>query len=95
MSPRRQAFREAIPKLGKLAEAAKPGIADASTVRELASAWASMSLAHDVHSHHEDDVIFPALEALFPGTVRGLKGLSAVCCTETASNRLPVLSMRS
>jgi len=64
----------------KLAEAAKPGVADASTVRDLASAWASMSVAHDVHSHHEDDVIFPALEALFPGTVCRLTVLAAVCC---------------
>ena len=53
----------------KLAAVAKPGVADASTLRELASAWTSMSVAHDVHSKHEDHVIFPALEALFPGTV--------------------------
>lgn len=55
--------------MDKLAAAAKPGVADASTLRELASAWSSMSVAHDVHSKHEDVVIFPALEAFFPGTV--------------------------
>lgn len=64
-----QAFREAIPKMEKLAAAAKPGVADVWTVRELASSWSSMSVAHDVHAKNEDDVIFPALEALFPGTV--------------------------
>eukprot|EP00903_Cladosiphon_okamuranus_P016395 g15119.t1 len=67
-----EAFREAIPKMEKLAAAAKPGVADASTLRELASAWTSMAVAHDVHSKHEDDVIFPALEALFPGTTRSV-----------------------
>lgn len=59
----------AIPKMEKLAAAAKPGVADASALRELASAWSSMAVAHDVHSKHEDDVIFPALEGFFPGTV--------------------------
>ena len=62
----------------KLAAVAKPGVADASTLRELASAWTSMSVAHDVHSKHEDHVIFPALEALFPGTVSRKLPLSHV-----------------
>lgn len=77
-----QAFREAIPKLQKLAAAAKPGVANASTVRDLASAWSSMSIAHDVHSHHEDDVIFPALEALFPGTVCRLNPLLSLVLSQ-------------
>lgn len=64
-----QAFREAIPKLQKLAESAKPGAADSSTLVELASVWKLLTIAYDVHSHHEEDVIFPALEALFPSTV--------------------------
>lgn len=64
-----QAFREAIPQLGKLAAAAKPGVADASTLKEFAAAWKSVSFAHGVHSKHEDDIIFPALEAFFPGQV--------------------------
>ncbi|CAM9111089.1 unnamed protein product [Scytosiphon promiscuus] len=62
-----EAFREAIPKIEKLAATVKPGVADASSLKDLADAWSSLSFAHDVHSKHEDDVIFPALEAFFPG----------------------------
>eukprot|EP00752_Nemacystus_decipiens_P012458 g11037.t1 len=62
-----EAFREAIPQLEKLAAAAKPGVADASTLKDFAAAWKSVAFAHGVHSKHEDDVIFPALEAYFPG----------------------------
>lgn len=64
-----QAFREAIPQLEKLAAAAKPGLADASTLKGFAAAWKSVSFAHGIHSKHEDDVIFPALEAYFPEQV--------------------------
>lgn len=64
-----QAFREAIPQLEKLAATAKPGVADASTLNDFAAAWKSVSFAHGIHSKHEDDVIFPALEAFFPGQV--------------------------
>lgn len=70
-----QAFREAIPKMEKLAAAVKPGVADASSLKDLAAAWSALSFAHDIHSKHEDDVIFPALEAFFPGQVRGLVGV--------------------
>eukprot|EP00903_Cladosiphon_okamuranus_P016305 g15037.t1 len=62
-----EAFREAIPQLEKLAAAAKPGVADASSLKNFAAAWKSVSFAHSIHSKHEDDVIFPALEAYFPG----------------------------
>lgn len=64
-----QAFREAIPRVEKLAAAAKPRVADASTLRELASAWSSMSATYDIDSKQQDNVLFPALEAFFPGTV--------------------------
>lgn len=63
-----EAFREAVPKMEKLAAAAQPGVADSFTLRELSAAWTAMSVAHDVHAGHEDNVIFPALEAYFPGT---------------------------
>lgn len=64
-----QAFREAVPKLLKLAEAAKPGVADASTLLELSASWSIMAKAHDIHARHEEQVIFPELEAYFPGQV--------------------------
>lgn len=56
--------------LEKLAAQVKPGIAGAPKLRELASAWKAVSTAHDVHSRHEDEVIFPTLETYFPGQVR-------------------------
>lgn len=74
-----QAFREAIPQLEKLAAAAKPGVADASTLKEFAAAWKSVSFAHGIHSKHEDDVIFPALEAFFPGQVGDIRVLVCFC----------------
>lgn len=66
----KQAFRVAIPLLEKLASVAKPGVADAASMRELASAWNSMAKMHDIHSMHEESVIFPILEGFFPGHVR-------------------------
>ncbi|CBJ26922.1 Glutaredoxin glutaredoxin/malate transporter fusion protein [Ectocarpus siliculosus] len=62
-----EAFREALPRLEKLAAQVKPGAAGASKLREVASAWEAISKAHDVHSRHEDEVIFPTLETYFPG----------------------------
>lgn len=64
-----QAFREAVPRLEKLATAAKPGMADASSLRELSAAWSIVSKAHDIHARHEESAIFPVLEGYFPGQV--------------------------
>ncbi|CAN0297636.1 unnamed protein product, partial [Ectocarpus sp. 13 AM-2016] len=62
-----EAFREALPRLEKLTAQVKPGAAGASKLREVAFAWEAISKAHDVHSRHEDEVIFPTLETYFPG----------------------------
>lgn len=70
----RQAFREAIPKINKLAAAAKPGLSDVLTVRELAASWSAFSKAHDIHAMHEEAVIFPELETFFPGQVGEARG---------------------
>lgn len=45
---------------------------EASTLRHLAAAWSAMSKAHNVHSMHEEKVIFPVLEGFFPGQVCSL-----------------------
>lgn len=65
-----KAFREAVPRLEKLAAAAKPGLSEASSVRDLAVAWATLRKMHAIHSRHEEDVIFPCLETFFPKQVR-------------------------
>ncbi|CAM9257536.1 unnamed protein product, partial [Sphacelaria rigidula] len=62
-----EAFREAVPKLEKLAAATKPGLADVSTVRTLATAWSAVSKAHGVNTNGKEQVIFPELESIFPG----------------------------
>lgn len=64
-----QALREAVPKLEKLAAAAKPGLTDASTVRALATAWTAVTKVHAVNTHGKETVIFPELEGFFPGQV--------------------------
>lgn len=93
-----QAFREAISKLDKSTTNVRPGIADGLTLRELSAGWTSISAAHKVHSKHERDIIFPALEMFFPGQVCTNSGFDSVvalrlhaCCVlliaaSTASN---------
>lgn len=85
-----QAFREAIPQLEKLAAAAKPGVSEASTLKEFAAAWKKVSFAHDIHSKHEDDVIFPALEAYFPGQVGVISFALEKWDTTILSRRFPL-----
>ncbi|CAN0118074.1 unnamed protein product [Ascophyllum nodosum] len=72
LSHEASAFREAVPKLNKLARAAKPGLSHVSTVRELATYWSAFSKAHDIHATHEEAVIFPELEAFFPGQTQSV-----------------------
>ncbi|CAM9147713.1 unnamed protein product [Sphacelaria rigidula] len=62
-----EAFREAVPKLEKLAAATKPGLTEVSTVRTLAIAWSAVSKAHAVNTNGKERVIFPELESFFPG----------------------------
>ncbi|CAM9617848.1 unnamed protein product, partial [Sphacelaria rigidula] len=64
-------FREAVPKLEKLAAAAQPGLADAFTVRALATAWSAVSKVHAVHTRAKETVVFPELEGFFPGQTHG------------------------
>ena len=64
-----QAFRAAISKLEKSTTNVRPGIADGMALRELSTGWTSISAAHKVHSKHERDIVFPALEKFFPGQV--------------------------
>ena len=64
-----QAFREALPKIEKLAAAANPGLADASSVRTLSNAWSTLSSVHALHTRAKEQVIFPELEGFFPGQV--------------------------
>lgn len=54
----------------KLTAQVKPGGVGAPKLGELASAWKAVSTAHKVQCRYEDDVIFPTLEAYFPGQVR-------------------------
>lgn len=61
------AFRESVQTLEKLTEAVKPVGADDSDLRQLAASWSAISHAHRIHCMHQDKVIFPALEAFFPG----------------------------
>lgn len=68
-----QAFRESIQTIDKLsAVSLKPEGEEASSLRELATAWSAISKAHRIHSMHEDKVIFPVLDSFFPGQVCSL-----------------------
>ena len=65
-----QAFRESVKTIDKLsAVALKPAGEEASSLRQLASAWSAISKAHRIHSMHEDKIIFPVLDSFFPGQV--------------------------
>ncbi|CAM9812351.1 unnamed protein product [Ascophyllum nodosum] len=66
-----EAFREALPKIEKLAAAANPGLADASSVRTLSNAWSTLTSVHALHTRAKEQVIFPELEGFFPGQTKG------------------------
>lgn len=98
-SSRSQAFREAVPKLEKLAAAVKLGAGNTSSLRELSATWTSVSKAHDIHSRHEEQVIFPVLEGYFPGQVRKFPEenipLSARCSGDTEKDKSLTQSTRA